>query len=276
MVDSHSKWLDVHVTTSSTSAVTIDKLQVTFAMLGISEVIVSDNGSAFTSQEFQAFVKQNGIKHIRTTAYHPASNGLAERYVQIVEDGLKNITGGTIESRVVRLLSRYRMTPQSTTKVSPAELLFGRKLRTPFDLLRPDMASRVHCKQAKQKENHDVHSKQRELQVGMSVYVYNNNGHPEWLAGTIEKQTGPVSYVVKLSDGRTWCRHVDHIRIRTVQETYPDTDSDDIVPLTTLSPDITETTNSPTSVSETEQIVPLRRSSRLRKPNPHHSDNVQN
>ena len=146
IVDSHSKWLDVHVTTSSTSAVTIDKLQVTFAALGIPKVIVSDNGSAFTSQEFQAFVKQNGIKHIKTAAYHPASNGLAEWYVQIVKDGLKKITGGTIESRVARLLSRYRVTPQSTTKVSPAELLFGRKLRTSFDLLRPDVARRVWCK----------------------------------------------------------------------------------------------------------------------------------
>ena len=144
-----------------------------------------------------------------------------------MKDGLKKITGGTMESRVARLLSRYKVTPQSTTKVSSAELLFGRKLQTPFNLLQPVMASR------EQKENHDAHAKQHELQVGMSVYVYNNNGHPEWLPGTIEKQTGPISYVVKLSDGRTWRRHVDHIRIRTVQETYPDTDSDDIVPLTT-------------------------------------------
>jgi len=275
IVDSHSKWLDVHVTTSSTSTVTIDKLQVTFATLGIPEVIVSDNGSAFTSQEFGTFLKHDGIKHIKTAAYHPASNGLAERYVQIVKDGLKKISGGTIESRVARLLSRYRVTPQSTTKVSPAELLFGRKLRTRFDLLQPDMAGRVRYKQAKQKENHDASSRQRELHVGMTVYVYNNNGYPDWLPGIIEKQTGPVSYLVKLSDGRTWRRHVDHIRIRTVKETLTDTDSDDIVPFTTAqSPDLTEPANSPNSVSETEQTVPLRRSSRLRKPNPRFSDNV--
>ena len=98
---------------------------MTFATLGIPEVIVSDNGSAFTSQEFETLLKHNGIK---TAAYHPASNGLAKRYVQIVKDGLKKISGGTIESRVARLLSCYRVTPQSTTKVSPAELLFGRKL----------------------------------------------------------------------------------------------------------------------------------------------------
>ena len=40
-----------------------------------------------------------------------------------------------MESRVARLLSRYRVTPQSTTGRSPAELMFGRKLRTRLDLL---------------------------------------------------------------------------------------------------------------------------------------------
>jgi len=96
------------------------------------------------------------------------------------------------------------------------------------------MAGRVHYKQAKQKENHDASSKQRELHVGMTVYVYNNNGYPDWLPGIIEKQTGPVSHLVKLNDGHTWRRHVDHIRIRTVKETLiTDTDSDDIVPFTT-------------------------------------------
>ena len=70
-----------------------------------------------------------------TTPYadHPSSNGLAKRYVQIVKDGLKKITLGSVESRLARLLSWYRVTPQSTTGVSSAELMFGRKLRTRLD-----------------------------------------------------------------------------------------------------------------------------------------------
>ena len=78
IVDILSKWFDVHVTTSSTSTVTIDKLQLIFATLGIPEVIAGDSGSVFTSQEFEMFLKHNGIKHIKTAAYHPASNRLAE------------------------------------------------------------------------------------------------------------------------------------------------------------------------------------------------------
>ena len=71
MVDSYLKWLDVHVTSSASSAITIDKLQTTFAALGLPEMIVSDNGTYFSSQEFQTFVKQSGIQNVRTAAYQP-------------------------------------------------------------------------------------------------------------------------------------------------------------------------------------------------------------
>ena len=75
--------------------------------IGLPEIIVSDNGTSFTSQEFQTFLRQNGIQHVRMSAYHPSSNGLAERYVQTVKQGLRKITSGSMESRVARLLSRY-------------------------------------------------------------------------------------------------------------------------------------------------------------------------
>ena len=139
IVDNYLKWLDIHVTSLASLAITIDKVQTTFTGLNLPEIIVSDNGTCFSSQEFQTFVKQNGIQHVRTAAYHPSSNGLAEHYVQIVKDGLKKITLGSVASRLARLLSHYRVTPQSTTVVSPAKLMFGRKLRTRLDLLQPDL-----------------------------------------------------------------------------------------------------------------------------------------
>ena len=82
IVDAHSKWLDAHVVNSATSQATIQKLRSVFSTHGLLEVIVSDNGTSFTSKEFATFVHSNDIKHLTSAPYHPASNGLAERAVQ--------------------------------------------------------------------------------------------------------------------------------------------------------------------------------------------------
>ena len=58
-MDSHSKWLERHITTASTAAVAVQKLQQTFATLALPETLVSDNGIAFTSLEFQEFLESH-------------------------------------------------------------------------------------------------------------------------------------------------------------------------------------------------------------------------
>ena len=67
----------------------------------------SDNGPQFISSEFQQFCKTNGIRHILVAAYHPKSNGLAERAVKIVKDGLKKMSDGTVEDWIARFLFAY-------------------------------------------------------------------------------------------------------------------------------------------------------------------------
>lgn len=49
--------------------------------------------------------------------YHPASNGLAERAVQIVKKGLRKTTEGDIYHRQSLILFPYRTTPQTTTTI---------------------------------------------------------------------------------------------------------------------------------------------------------------
>ena len=51
---------------------------------GLSEVLVSDNGTVFSSNQFLEFTRRNSIRRIRTTAYHPVPNGQVEKTVRFL------------------------------------------------------------------------------------------------------------------------------------------------------------------------------------------------
>ena len=130
VIDAHSKWMEVSIVNSATTATTIQKLRTMFATHGLPRTVVSDNGSMFTSSDFEEFMQRNGIRHIRTAPYHPASNGLAERAVQTLKEGLKRLTSGCLETKLSRFLFQYRITPHTTTGQPPAQLLMGRCLHS--------------------------------------------------------------------------------------------------------------------------------------------------
>ena len=215
VVDAHSKWMDVVIVPSTTSQCTIKALRTIFATHGLPEIIVSDNGSAFTSELFQAFTKQNGIRHVRSAPYHPASNGLAERAVQTFKEAMKRSTTGDLETRLSRFLFQYRITPHTTTGIPPAELLLGRRPRSHLDLMRPQVSSRVQANQHRQKVAHDQHARSRSFDVDDPVFGKNFADGPTWLPGAIIAIHGPLTYDIQLEDGRVIRRHVDHIQSRT-------------------------------------------------------------
>ena len=127
IIDAHSKWIKAVCTLSATSTAVIEKLRVLFAQFGLPDTIVTDNGTCFVSAELKAYLMKNGIKQITSAPYHPATNGMAEHAVQIVKQGLKKITQGSIRTHLAKILKAYRITPHSTTGLSPAKVLLGRR-----------------------------------------------------------------------------------------------------------------------------------------------------
>ena len=216
VIDAHSKWPDVVVLTSTTATRTIEALRELFARFGIPKQLVSDNGPQFISQEFASFLSKNGVKHIRTAPYHPASNGAAERMVKSVKRGVKAgmRNGVPLERALQAFLLRYRSTPHTTTGLTPSTLMLGRDLRTRLDLLRPELLERVEEKQAQQTRYHNLHCKRRELAPGTAVWARNWREGATWIRGHVRDCLGPVSYRVKLENGQSWRRHIDHLRER--------------------------------------------------------------
>ena len=215
LIDAHSKWIEAFCTASSTSAAVIAELRPLFALFGLPETVVTDNGTCFVSAEFEEFLASNG--NLTSAPYHSASNGLAERAVQIVKKGLKKTTDGSVRARLAKSLFAYRITPQTTTGLSPSEMLLGRRPRSRLDVLKPHTADRVERKQWSQKAKHDYHAKSREFKESDCVFVRNYHAGAKWLPGIIVEKAGPVSYKVELTNGQERRCHQDQVRIRSVE-----------------------------------------------------------
>ena len=90
------------------------------------------------------------------------------------------------------MLFQHRITPHSTTGISPSELLFGQRIRSHLDLIQPDLASYVEVKQRAQKKYHDSHSRDRTFEVGDAVFLKNFGSGQTWLSCQIQEIRSPV------------------------------------------------------------------------------------
>eukprot|EP00731_Ephydatia_muelleri_P039008 Em1040g1a len=229
VVDAHSKWPEVIPMASSTTAArTIEALRLLFASYGVPNQLVSDNGPQFVSKEFADFMAGNAVKHIRVAPYHPASNGLAERFVQTFKKAMSAARndGASLSQKLCRFLLTYRSTPHATTQVAPCELFLKRTIRTRLDAIRPNYSGTVCDKQALQKELHDRHARSREFEIGQKVMAKNFLQGPPWVAGVISECKGPLTYLVEVEPHVFWRRHVDHIKHRHEAESVTPTEDD--------------------------------------------------
>lgn len=123
---------------------TIEKCRDIFTTFGLPQVLVSDNGRTFISNEFQFFLKQNGIFHKCTAPYNPATNWLAERFIQTFKQGLRKLgTDENVKRNLQKILFHYRLLPHQESGKSPAELMFGRNLNSILNLIFPKTEPRV-------------------------------------------------------------------------------------------------------------------------------------
>ncbi len=137
ITDHFTKFSQAIPTKNQTAKTTADAIYNNFILnFGIPSKLHSDQGANFESDIIKELCNITGIYKTRTTAYHPMGNGQTERYNRTLLNML-----GTLEQTqksdwkryLPSLVYAYNCTRHETTKVSPFELMFGRKPKLPID-----------------------------------------------------------------------------------------------------------------------------------------------
>ncbi|CAH8612293.1 unnamed protein product [Dicrocoelium dendriticum] len=222
VVDAYSKWPEVFLMRSTKTSATVSRLRQIFSRFGCPETLVTDNGAQFTSATFTEFCQRCAIKHVRSPPFHPQSNGQAERFVDTFKRALlKSRREGDIEEVIDRFLFLYRSTQNLQTPggISPAEAMMKRKLRMPYDAVRPSSESIAGERNLKMERdfNRRFGAKQRSFRPGQPVLVRDyRGGHAKWTPGTIQCKRGSVIYDV-LVGTQVWVRHANQLRTTMCQ-----------------------------------------------------------
>lgn len=273
LIDSFSKWPEVLKIKSTDAKNVIRLLKSLFSRFGLPTKMVSDNGPPFTSQEFENFLKVNGIRHLFSTPYHPSSNGQAENTVKTFKIAIKKalLDNKNSDSFLEDFLFDYRNCPHSTTGVSPAMKMFNRNLRNRLDLLRPNFQD--YEKNKTELSIAHYGGKPKSFEVGEQVLIkdYSNPRHPSWRQGEITDREGSVIFDVKTQDGKECRRHSDQIQplrksgkfIRS--ETLPENaeNKDSIIPDNDLT-EVVDSNQIPGATENTDKVSSSRYNLRSR------------
>ena len=223
VTDYYSNFFERERLHDTQSAAIIDKLKPMFARHGIPDVVVSDNGPQFASQQFRRFATSWEFQHTTSSPRYPQSNGKAENSVKSAKTLLKKAARAKGDLHLSLLDSRN--TPDEHLHLSPAQRLFGRRTRTLFpttsNLLRPPTADQVQQgllrKKEKQAKYYNRSTKSlSEIQQGQVVRM-KCPGEPYWSQAMCHKQVAPRSYIVQ-SAGRLYRRN--RRDLRTTPEEY--------------------------------------------------------
>ena len=136
VIDHATKYIEAIAMPTADAEHAQDAFTEIFSRHGTAKQLLTDRGSVFTSQAFNAFLEELGVQPLLTSSYRPQSNGTIER----AHGTLKTMLKTSLETEIARELDKllpwvlfaYRSSIHSATGFSPFQLMYGRE---PTDLL---------------------------------------------------------------------------------------------------------------------------------------------
>ena len=136
LMDYSTKWPEAFALRNVMTKTVVNCLVEVTARVGVPEELPSDNGSNFIPKVMPQHFKVTGIKQIRTSPYHPQTDGMVERFNSALKSLLRKLTQDPKvewDRCLPYVLWAYRGTVHKTTGFSPYNLLFGKEMRMPLD-----------------------------------------------------------------------------------------------------------------------------------------------
>eukprot|EP00253_Pinus_taeda_P017346 PITA_17346 len=131
-------------------------MQNVFRLHGLPKVIISDRDVKFTSTFWRTLFAELGTQLNFSIAYHPQTDGQTERVNQVLEDMLRTyvMTKPTQWEEYLHLVEfAYNNGYHTSTQLSPFEVLYGRKCRTPSSWGGPEDKLSLGSKMLKEMED---------------------------------------------------------------------------------------------------------------------------
>ena len=224
-----------HICDSLKSKHVMDSLRSIFVAYGTPQTLFTDGGLQFQSHDMEIFLDRWNVKHVTSSAMYPQSNGRAELAVKsarrILAENTSKLDGSLNTDDACRSLLQYRNTPIKHIGLSPAQILFHRKLRDGIPMDPSSLRlNKMWLIAAKQRENsllqrnksltdtYDQHTKQLPiLSIGTEVVIQDQTSKRWNRYGTIVNKEDRKYFIHVPDSGRTITRNRKFIRKASTQ-----------------------------------------------------------
>ena len=229
IIDEYSRFPEVEIIKSTAAKVVIPLLDKLFASRGIPQVLKTDNGPPFQSEEFREFAEELGFRHRKITPYWPEANACAERFMKNLGKLCRcaQLSGKPWQRELYRFLRNYRTTPHSSTGIPPATIVHGYQMATKLPVSTReasdiDKVVRRNDEMAKQKMKENAEKRRKVtyqdnyFQVGEEVLVKNtkvtNKTSPNYMENPYQVQEEKGSMVIVRQGEEVKARNKSHLK----------------------------------------------------------------